>query len=214
MVADILKDVEAATFDVFGTTLDWLHSIMAVTGLSEKDVKAWRRTYFDPELRKLHPVTTDLYRAGLRVIGKAPEDPELEDKWVNAWAHLKPFPDVIPGLTELRKHIIVGALSNAYVRMLVEQERYAGFTWDLVMGSDLAGCYKPDPRMYQKAAQLLRVDPSKIVMVAAHKQDLEAASKQGFRTIYVYRETEDDTYEFTPDFSVSSFEELAPLFAT
>jgi beta-phosphoglucomutase-like phosphatase (HAD superfamily) len=48
-----------------------------------------------------------------------------------------------------------------------------------------------NPKVYLGAAYHLSLDPSKCALVAAHIQDLEAAERCGYRTIYVRRETED-----------------------
>ena len=43
---------------------------------------------------------------------------------------------------------------------------------------------------YLTAADLLGLDPEQVMMVAAHKGDLRASARLGFRTAYVPRPTE------------------------
>jgi 2-haloacid dehalogenase len=50
--------------------------------------------------------------------------------------------------------------------------------------------YKPDPEVYQGAAQLLGVERGQLLMVAAHPSDLAAAAQAGLRTAYVPRPLE------------------------
>ena len=47
--------------------------------------------------------------------------------------------------------------------------------------------YKPEPKAYLKACEALNLNPSECLMVAAHDDDLKAASLQGMKTAYVHR---------------------------
>ena len=50
--------------------------------------------------------------------------------------------------------------------------------------------YKPDRKVYETAAQLLDLEPPSILMVAAHRHDLEGARAVGFRTAFILRPLE------------------------
>ncbi len=52
------------------------------------------------------------------------------------------------------------------------------------------GLAKPDPEVYQMAADLLGLRPNQVMMVAAHKGDLQAAKKVELRTAFVPRPLE------------------------
>ena len=54
--------------------------------------------------------------------------------------------------------------------------------------------YKPDPEVYQSAADILDLKPADVMMVAAHLGDLRAAKQVGLRTAFVVR-----PMEFGPD---------------
>ena len=54
----------------------------------------------------------------------------------------------------------------------------------------LARHYKPDREVYEKAAHLLDLEPPSILMVAAHRHDLEGARAVGFRTAFIPRPLE------------------------
>ena len=90
----------------------------------------------------------------------------------------------------------------------------AGLPWDCVLSAELAGTYKPDPRVYEKAADLLGLPTERVMMVAAHKSDLRAAAETGMRTAYVPR-----PLEYGPDVEVDTspepdFDVIAPDFVT
>ena len=63
----------------------------------------------------------------------------------------------------------------------------AGLPWDDVLSAESVRRYKPDPAVYRMAVDRLRLPPGEIMMVAAHKYDLEAAAALGLRTAFVPR---------------------------
>ena len=66
----------------------------------------------------------------------------------------------------------------------------AGLPWDLILGAETARAYKPMPECYIRNAQLLNLEPSEVMLVAAHNDDLAAAARTGYRTGFVVRRTE------------------------
>ncbi len=109
----------------------------------------------------------------------------------------------------LKKHFIIGPLSNGTTRQLIDIAKYANLPWDVVFGADLFRTYKPAPELYKGAVAYLGLKPREVLMVAAHNQDLEAAQKQGLRTCFVRRSTEDPEPKGSFDYVVDDFEHLA-----
>ena len=66
----------------------------------------------------------------------------------------------------------------------------AGLPWDLILSAEIFHHYKPEPEVYRGAADMLGLQPAEVMMVAAHKDDLRAAARQGLRTALVLRPTE------------------------
>jgi 2-haloacid dehalogenase len=79
----------------------------------------------------------------------------------------------------------------------------------VIFGADIFGTYKPAPELYRGAVAYLGLKPENVLMVAAHNEDLEAAAKQGLRTCFVRRSTEDAAVEGKFDYVVGDFEHLA-----
>lgn len=94
------------------------------------------------------------------------------------------------GLTRLKRRHAISPLSNGNVSLLVEMAKRAGLPWDLVLSAELARRYKPDKEVYLLAPRLLGLRPEEVMMVAAHPDDLHAASRVGLRTAYVPRPEE------------------------
>ncbi|MEV0373913.1 haloacid dehalogenase type II [Streptomyces sp. NPDC050636] len=203
-------DVDAAVFDVFGTMTDWRSSVTAEladiggrAGLRADwpaITDAWRHRYrpvlgrflsgelpWQP-LDDMHRLMLDevLAEHGLNALGKAERD-----RLVRAWHRLRPWPDASPGLELLHKTPVVTAtLSNGGVGLLTRLTKQAGLRFDCIMSAELARSYKPDPQVYLTAAKLLEVEPRRLLMVACHPDDLEAAAKAGLRTAYIPRPLE------------------------
>jgi 2-haloacid dehalogenase len=116
---------------------------------------------------------------------------EAEKEHLNrVWHRLDPWPDAVGGLGRLRQRYIVTSLSNGNIALLVNMAKHTGLPWDCVLSSELARRYKPDPEVYQTAAELLGLEPREVMMVAAHNGDLMAAQAVGFRTAFVLRALE------------------------
>lgn len=216
-----IPDVEALTFDVFGTVVDWRTSIIREGQLLARrrglDVDwprfadRWRAGYA-PAMNQVRtgelPWLTidDLHR---RVLDELVEEFELdvlseeELRDLNGvWHRLMPWPDSVLGLTRLKAHYVIATLSNGNVSLLTHMAKNAGLPWDCILSSELAGHYKPDAEVYRKAADLLGLPMERVMMVAAHKSDLHAARAEGMRTAFVPRPLEyglDDGRDLTPD---------------
>src|SRR5437762_8022002 len=202
--------IRALAFDVFGTVVDWRGSIVRegaelnrAKGLAVdwgRVADAWRGRYrpFMERVRSgelpwtnldgLHRLALDEVLAEL---GLEEHFSEVERGKLNlVWHRLAPWPDAAAGLARLREHFLVCTLSNGNVRLLVDLARHGGLGWDCILSAELARAYKPDPRVYRLAPELLDLRPDEVLMVAAHPEDLRAAQGQGLRAAFVARPLE------------------------
>ena len=136
----------------------------------------------------------DLHRESLvRLLGELKigglKEAEIDDL-NRAWHRLDPWPDAVPGLTRLKSRYILATLSNGNIALMVNMAKRAGLPWDTILGAEVAGAYKPQPKAYLRSAELLGLQPAECLMVAAHPGDLKAAAGYGFRTAYVPRPLE------------------------
>lgn len=231
-------DIKALTFDVFGTVVDWRSSIAregqdlanrhGIKGVDwVKFAESWRAGY-TPSMNRvrsgdipwanideLHKNILDKLILKYGIVGLSEEDKNYFNR---AWHRLSPWPDVIGGLSRLRSKFVIATLSNGNISLLTNMAKNAGLPWDCILSAELSKHYKPDSEVYQKAVDLLGLLPSQIMMVAAHRFDLEAAKQVGMKTAYVTR-----PLEFGPgkdleqisiedfDFVVDDFENLAEI---
>lgn len=222
------QPIQALLFDTFGTTVDWLGSLTAYAQQLGKQngvdadwaglVKDWRAHYkpaIQPVREGKRPWADfdTLHREELDKIAKRYGAGALtrqdRDLLTHGWHYLHPWPDVVPALHRLKKKFLIGPLSNGSTRQLVDLAKFGGLPWDVVFGADLFRTYKPDAKLYRGACAYLGLSPDRVLMVAAHNNDLEHAKKNGMQTCFVHRHTEDAEPAGSYDFVVNDFEHLA-----
>ena len=84
-----------------------------------------------------------------------------------AWHRLDGWPDVAPGLARLRQRGRLAPVSNGNISLMVDVARRNNFPWDAILGAEVAGDYKPKPRVYLAACEALDLLPADCMMVAA-----------------------------------------------
>ena len=208
-MSESLKNVKAMTFDVFGTVVDWRSSIAREAKIMGEQkgfdfdwdnfADKWRAGY-GPSMNKVR--TGELPWTKIDVLHRMILDELLseynitnlteseKDHFNRAWHRLDPWPDSVPGLTELKKNYVISPLSNGNEALLVNMAKYGGLPWDTVLSAELAQHYKPDPEAYQSTSEFLGFPIEQIMMVAAHKNDLKSAKGQGMMTGYIPRPKE------------------------
>ena len=111
----------------------------------------------------------------------------------HAWERLPPWPDAAPGLGRLARRFTVATLSNGNRSQQEALIRFADLPFQRLLSAEDFRHYKPDPEVYLGAASALGLEPSEVMMVAAHKGDLRAAQAAGLRAAFVERPLEKGT---------------------
>ena len=226
--------VKALFFDVFGTLMDWRNSIAreseaslaplghALDWLALAD--AWRGEY-QPAMeeirsgrqpfRKLDLLHRDNLERVLPRFGISGLSEEVLAHLNLAWHRLDAWPDTAPGLTRLKRKFRIAPVSNGNISLMVDLARRNGIPWDVILGAEIAGDFKPKPRVYLSACAALDLSPGECMMVAAHSRDLKAAASHGLRTAHVARPNEHGPGKGEPaptvpvDIVAASVEDLA-----
>jgi len=73
---------------------------------------------------------------------------------------------------------------------MVDLARRNDLAWDAILGAEVAGDYKPKPRVYLAACAAFDLAPEQCMMVAAHSKDLAAAAACGLHTGHIARVNE------------------------
>ena len=197
--------IRAITFDLYGTLLDleatfapafdgFLRDRGAGADATEV-VRTWEWAY-------LHEGMVDTFLGGPRTpfeqlrritlsqifarMGIEHGRDDIEDLLT---ARVTPalFPDVVESLTAMRERFTLSVLSNGDLAVLERIVSSLNIPVHRTISVEQAGCYKPDLRVYRRAAELLDVAAGGILHVAAHAWDIRAAKTAGMRGAYVDR---------------------------
>jgi 2-haloacid dehalogenase len=201
--------VRALTFDVFGTTVDWLSGVVAeasrigaLNGVEadwERLALGWRALYTPSMDRvrrgelpwtnfdRLHRMSLDQV---LSEVGAEGFDSAAREELTQAWERLPAWPDSAPGLERLASRFTVTTLSNGNRSQQTALLKFAGLPFQRILSSEDFRHYKPDPEVYLGSASALGLGPSQVMMVASHKSDLRAAQAAGLRAAFVERPLE------------------------
>ena len=229
-----MQTPKACLFDVFGTLVDWRTSIARETEIILKPLghsldwltfaDAWRGEY-QPAMEEIRSGRASfckldvLHRRNLEKILPRFGIAGLSERAMHdlnlAWHRLDAWPDSAAGLKRLKKRCLIAPVSNGNISLMVDLARRNDFPWDAILGSEIAGDFKPKPRVYLSACEAFDLPPGDCMMVAAHSGDLSHAAKCGLRTGHIARPNEHgpgkgETRPSVPvDVAVTSFTELA-----
>lgn len=215
--------MNALVFDAYGT----LFNVAGLQAACEAEwpghgktvSRAWRLKQLEYSwLRSLmgrfvdfEHLTADALRYTCESAGIICDDTIIE-RLLLAYRNLEVFPDALAALPTLGncKRVI---LSNGSGPMLEALVRNAGLweLFDAVLSVDIVRQFKPHPRVYQLAADTLRLDPAQIGFVSANQWDACGARSFGFRSFWINRNGEPTEYlGLAPDHVLRSLEELGP----
>lgn len=226
-----LDSVDILAFDVFGTVVDWYGSIareVDALGLGvdgSEFALAWRAGY-KPAMQRVMSgeqgwtLLDDLHRSILDDVlmqfGVSSLSEAQKRDLNKAWHRLNPWPDTVEGLTRLKRRFTLCTLSNGNLGLLANMAKRGALPWDCILSAEVFRQYKPHPDTYLGVARVFDVDPSAVMMVAAHQNDLDSARSFGLKTAYIERPQEfgaanpkDASPSPTNDLHVGSLMDLA-----
>jgi 2-haloacid dehalogenase len=193
-------DVDALTFDCYGTLIDW------ETGLADalRPVFAAHRVEMDPEdvltrfARHEARAEAGPYRRyrevlaiGLRGIGNelgfTPTDDEVAafSDSVGAWPA---FPDSVDALAQLKRRFKLGVITNCDDDLFAASNRRLGVDFDWIVTAEQVGAYKPSEANFLVAFERLGLPRDRIVHVAQSLfHDHVPAKRLGLTTVWIDR---------------------------
>ncbi len=229
-----MTSIRAMFFDVFGTLVDWRTGVareadrvlgplgytLDWTGFADawraeyqpgmEEVRSGRIPFSKLDVLHRHNLERFMPRFGLTDLSET-----VRYELTLAWHRLDAWPDVPAALKRLRKKFLLAPVSNGNISLMVDLARHNDFPWDAILGAEIAGDYKPKPRVYLAACEAFDLKPAQCMMVAAHSNDLAAAAACGLRTGHIARPGEygPGTGERTPtvpvDFAGTDLADLA-----
>jgi 2-haloacid dehalogenase len=211
--------VKALFFDVFGTLVDWRTGIAreAETHLKPHGYaldwlafgEAWRAQY-QPAMEAVRSGAIPFARLDVlhrRMLDRLLPQFGIKDLLENttrslnlAWHRLDAWPDVKAGFDRLANNFLLAPVSNGNILLMADLARRNQLRFDAILGAEIAGDYKPKPRVYLAAAQAFDLAPNECMMVsaAAHAGDIVGAKTVSLRVASIARPD-----EFGPGTAVS-----------
>jgi putative hydrolase of the HAD superfamily len=130
-------------------------------------------------------------------------------------ARMSPFSDSAPVLGQLiRDGYQLALVTNG--APLIQREKLDGSGlarfFDFVIVSGDIGIGKPDPRVFERALEALRAGPHEAAMVGNRlERDVQGAKNAGIRSVLIRRRGLSSGDGPSPEFEISSLEELPAL---
>ncbi|ANN69312.1 HAD family hydrolase [Bordetella bronchialis] len=171
----------AVLFDLLTALLDSWTVWNAAAG-SEEQGRAWRARYLQLTYGcGAYEPYEELVRRAARDTGLPASAPvALEDNW----NRLPPWDGARELLGALRPHCKLAVVTNCSRRLGTRAAALMGIDWDVVVTSEEAGFYKPDPRPYRMALERLGVQARDAAFVAGSGYDMFGTAAVGLRTFW------------------------------
>ena len=198
---------KAATFDCYGTLIDWeggaaafLYDVARRNGDDDPGPgyllrQRWEEIQFEhiqQDYRSYNVVLEESLRAWVAERGYR-WNVNVGYDFARSMQSWQPFPDTIPALTRLREAgvplAIVSNSENAIMDHTLRQLRPLEF--DHVVLAEEVRCYKPDRRPFTRMLDKLSLPPGDVLHVAfGFKYDIGAAKELGMQTAWINRHRE------------------------
>jgi 2-haloacid dehalogenase len=217
---------KAIGFDIYGTLVDPLQMNehlrpLVGEGLADRFSELWRNKQIEYTFRRalmrkyedfgLCTCRSLIHTARALGISLSEED---QEKLIEEYQNLRPFPDVIPGIEMLKERgYTLVAFSNGVevtARTLLEHAGVLPHLQGVVSVDDLK-TFKPDPEVYHYLARRLGMAPSETWLVSSNPFDVIGAKSAGLKAAWIKRgpDVQFDPWEFEPDLVAPDLEALA-----
>lgn len=226
-----MVNLDALIFDAYGTLFN-VHSVVAecekhFPGKGQALSQLWRSKQLEYSwLRSLmgryvdfNQVTADGLKYACDALGLACTD-ETRRALNQTYRSLQSFDDAVSALAALknrRPSPKLAVLSNGAPEMLaaVVKHNRLDKAFDSVLSVDEIGIFKPDPRVYQLAADRLQIAPQRIGFVSSNGWDAAGAKAFGFTVFWVNRSGAPvEELGVAPDYVLNSLQLLPELLST
>ena len=180
-----------ATFDCYGTLIDWNGGIRAelarVFGDDRADELLERYHELEPQIEADGALTyREVLTEGMRRLGAPAGE---EDALARSLPDWRPFPEVPDALAQVRERgWKLAILSNTDRDFIEASMERIGVPFELAIVASEIGSYKPAPMHWQRFFERTHADLENHVHVAAsHFHDIEPAHELGLRTVWINR---------------------------
>ncbi len=193
-----------ATFDCYGTLIDWNAGI---GGVLERHYGAEQAPELLRRFHELEPeIQAERYRSYAEVLTLTLERlandagygiPEGESGILpQSLPDWPPFPEVPEALAELRRRgWSLAILSNSDRDLIAASQRQLGVPFDLVVVAEDVHSYKPEPGHWQRFDELTADREHHVHVAASLFHDIAPGKGLGLKTVWINRLGEDAKHE-------------------
>jgi 2-haloacid dehalogenase len=199
-------DFDVATFDCYGTLIDWeggaagfLYDLALRNGdpappRALEMRERWEAIQFDVIQGEYKPYK-DVLAQSLRRFGEERGYRVTDDDCaalVRAMRSWQPFPDTVPALSRAAAAgVKLVPVSNTDRDIIEHSARNMGLDFHTIVTAEDCGAYKPADTVFQQTLERLGVAPERILHVAfGFKYDIAPARRAGMRTAWINRHAE------------------------
>ena len=192
------------TFDCYGTLIDWergaCSALRDIYGYSqsrvtdadlidlflESDARIIRENTF-PYSNVLQQIAQSVAKS-LGVMSNR----GLEVLLAGSVSNWPPFEETNACLTWLARRYRLAVISNIDDHLLAETIKHFTVPFDVLVTSEQAKSYKPNPAIFKRAVELIGEHPSKIIHIAEGRCEATPARGLGMQSIWVNRSFRSD----------------------
>jgi 2-haloalkanoic acid dehalogenase type II len=165
----------AVLFDLLTGLLDSWTVWNRVAG-GEAAGRKWRAAYLELTYG------CGAYRPYEALVAEAAGDQKLAVRLSEEWSTLEPWPEAPRVLEQL--NCPLGIVTNCSEELGRAAAARVGVPFEVIVTSERAGFYKPDPRPYRLALEELKLEPGEVLFVAGSGFDLVGTGRVGLDTYW------------------------------
>ena len=219
--------MKAFVFDAYGTILD-INSMddLLITHFGKKGItlgRLWRQKQLEYSwLRQImgkytpfSAVTKDALRYAVKSLELAPDNGVIP-ALITEYDRLKVYPDVKETLVFLKEKYKLAILSNADHGMFYNAISYNEITpyFDHLLSAHSLEHFKPDPRVYQYAQEMLGFQKQNITFISSNAWDVSGAKAYGFKVYWINRkQLPSEQIGLKPDRELRQLDQIKSLIA-
>ncbi len=239
-----LDGIQVVAFDMYGTLVrndqsSWAAGVVdlvrnhrldidparlhAEWSSRERQFRATRTNMAEPAsslpFRRYWEAWRDAWVETFDALGLDGDADAFADRGVADLARREAFADSTPGLDALAHRMRIAVLSNADDRFLDGVIASQSWAFELVLSSERAMAYKPDPRIFTTFCGLAGVAPEQVLYVGdSVYDDMHGAKLAGMRAAHIVRDQQtpgrtpspEGVELLAPDLVIRSLAELVP----
>lgn len=227
---ELTCDVQALTFDCYGTLIDWETGIINAfrpildahnVALTDEEILATFSELESPIQQDAYQRYRDILSQVCREFGKrygfTPDEKESASiaESISTWS---PFTDTIESLKTFKSRFKLGILSNIDDDLFTGSNKLLQIEFDWIITAQQVGSYKPSPQNFRHMLDTLGIPKKQILHVAQSLyHDIAPANALGIKTVWVNRRKENTGAGATPasdarpDIEVPSLAELVSI---